>query len=344
MAQLPTRTLATLVSLLALLASAAPATSAAGSSADTAALQVALWARGVYAGPVDGLYGPDTTSAVKALQAKLGLPTTGIVGPRTRKALGQYAKTTTLGSRTLTVGMSGWDVAAFQFLLAWHGYPSGSFNGTFSPETHAALTRFQTNTGLPADGLAGPNVLAALRLPPPHSPITLNWPLTAPIGSPFGPRGNRFHAGIDLIAAQGTPVDAAGQGRVVYAGWRDGGWGNEVTIDHGHGIRAIYAHLSQITVKLGDPVTAGQPIGRVGATGDANGPHLHLELRLHGAAIDPLTALPTPPPRRALDPGAPEPLNHLRPDHRQAEPTVRRRSLSAPIVRRCGASPAPLLV
>jgi murein DD-endopeptidase MepM/ murein hydrolase activator NlpD len=295
MAHPPTRTLATLVSLFALLASGASSATAASSSADTAALQVALWARGVYAGPVDGIYGPDTTSAVQALQAKLGLPTTGIVGPRTRKALGQYAKTTTLGSRTLAVGMSGWDVSAFQFLLAWHGYPSGTFNGAFTPQTQAALARFQANTGLPADGLAGPNVVAALRLPPPRSPITLSWPLTAPIGSAFGPRGDRFHAGIDLIAAQGTPVGAAGQGRVVYAGWRDGGWGDEVTIDHGHGIRAIYAHLSKITVKLGDLVAAGQPVGLVGATGDASGPHLHFELRLRGAAIDPLTALPTAP-------------------------------------------------
>ncbi len=306
MPYLPFRALTVLVCLVALLVWGAPSAAAAGSSADTAALQVALWARGVYAGPVDGVYGPDTSSAVEAFQARLGLPATGVVGPLTRKALGRYAETTALGSRLLTVGVSGWDVAAFQFLLAWHGYPSGTFNGIFTRETEAALSRFQTSAGLPTDGFVGPSVLAALRLPLPRSPISLDWPLIAPIGSPFGPRGERFHAGIDLVADQGTPVNAAGPGRVVYADWRDGGWGNEVTIDHGHGVRAIYAHLSKITVHLGDQVAAGQPIGLIGATGDATGPHLHFELRLHGAAIDPLTALPKPP---IPGPPAPPPPN-----------------------------------
>jgi murein DD-endopeptidase MepM/ murein hydrolase activator NlpD len=61
-------------------------------------------------------------------------------------------------------------------------------------------------------------------------------------------------------------------------------------------VRAIYAHLSKITVTLGESVSGGERIGLVGATGDATGPHLHFELRLNGAAVDPLTALPTEPP------------------------------------------------
>ena len=288
------RPLSTILAALALAVSAgAGSAAAATSTADTAALQVALLTRGVYAGPVDGVYGPDTTAAVQALQGRLGLPTTGYFGPLTRKALGDYAATS-LGSRTLGTGMSGWDVSALQFLLASHGFPSGAFNGVFTLETRAALLRFQRWAGSPPDGLAGPAVLAELERPVPRSPVELAWPLAAPLGSLFGPRGNRFHAGIDLVAAQGAHVGAAGAGTVVYAGWRDGGWGNEVTIDHGHGVRAIYAHLSEIDVSLGETVTSGETIGLVGATGDATGPHLHFELRLRGAAIDPLGALGAP--------------------------------------------------
>jgi murein DD-endopeptidase MepM/ murein hydrolase activator NlpD len=114
------------------------------------------------------------------------------------------------------------------------------------------------------------------------------------MGDPFGPRADRFHSGIDIPAATGTPVRAAGNGEVVYAGWRDGGWGNEITIAHGHAVHAMYAHLSTVSVAVGQHVRAGDIIGLVGATGDATGPHLHFELRLRGAAIDPLTALPPP--------------------------------------------------
>jgi murein DD-endopeptidase MepM/ murein hydrolase activator NlpD len=111
-----------------------------------------------------------------------------------------------------------------------------------------------------------------------------------PPATAYGP-GNR---GVDYQTDVGDPVRAAADGEVVYAGWRDGGWGNEVTIAHGHGVRAMYAHLSAVGVAVGDHVDAGETIGLVGATGDATGPHLHFELRLRGAAIDPLTALPPP--------------------------------------------------
>jgi murein DD-endopeptidase MepM/ murein hydrolase activator NlpD len=262
-------------------------------TAEVAALQVGLRKEGLYAGSVDGLYGTGTSAAVAELQRRAGLPATGVLGTGTRQLLGVYARAT-LGSRQLLRGASGWDVAALQFLLAWHGFPSGTLNGVLGVSTEAALGRFEQWAGLPEDGVAGPDVLAALRTPLPSSPIQLAWPLELPMGDPFGPRGDRFHAGVDIPAPLATPVAAAGDGEVVYAGWRDGGWGNEVTIAHGHGIRAMYAHLSAVGVAVGQHVEAGETIGLVGATGDATGPHLHFELRLRGAAIDPLTALPPP--------------------------------------------------
>lgn len=266
------------------------AAAARAGDAATAALQVALRAQGLYASSVDGVYGPATRAAVAAFQVRAGLPPTGELGPATTLALGPRPA---LGSRLLARGASGWDVTELQFLLAEHGFPSASFGAVFDAHVDGALRRFEAFAGLAPDGVAGPAVVAALQAPPPAPPAGLAWPLAAPVGDGFGPRGDRFHAGIDLLAAAGTPVGAAGPGRVVYAGWRDG-FGYEVTVADGAGLRAIYAHLSEIDVPLGERVAAGAQLGRVGMTGDATGPHLHFELRVRGAAVDPLPALPPP--------------------------------------------------
>jgi Peptidase family M23/Putative peptidoglycan binding domain len=268
----------------------APAAAAFG-NAGTAALQVALRARGFYAGTVDGLSGPATSAAVTRFQHRAGLAETGIADAHTRRALGRYGRYL-LGSRPLTRGAAGWDVAALQFLLAWHGFPSATFDGGLGTHTEKALRKFQRWAGLPADGVAGASTIVALRKPPPTCPIALAWPLQAPIGDPFGPRGDRFHAGIDLIASQGTPVGAAASGRIVFAGFASGGWGKLVVVLHSGGVRTLYAHLSKIDVRLGAMVATGTRVGLVGSSGDATGPHLHFEVRVRGAAVDPAGALP----------------------------------------------------
>jgi murein DD-endopeptidase MepM/ murein hydrolase activator NlpD len=197
-----------------------------------------------------------------------------------------------LGSRPLAPGARGWDVAALQFLLAWHGFPSATIDGGLGVHTERALRRFQRWAGLVPDGVAGPSTLAALRRSPARCPIALAWPVDAPVGDPFGPRGNRFHAGIDLEAPLGTEVGAAAGGRVTYAGRLAGGWGKLVVVAHRDGVRTMYAHLSRVAVLVGQRVSAGTILGAVGATGDATGPHLHFEVRLRGAAVDPLGGLP----------------------------------------------------
>src|SRR5436190_2853762 len=125
---------------LAALSFASPALGAG--NADTAALQVALRARGLYAGTVDGESSLETTRAVKRFQRRAGLSADGVAGPATRKALGRYGQHV-LGSRPLTRGAAGWDVAALQFLLAWHGFPSLIFDGGLGMHTETALRRFQ---------------------------------------------------------------------------------------------------------------------------------------------------------------------------------------------------------
>jgi murein DD-endopeptidase MepM/ murein hydrolase activator NlpD len=283
------RACACLVAIAAALASAGSAFAAPGVSR-VAALQVALSARGLYTGTIDGVTGPSTTAAVRAFQRRAHLSVDGVVGPRTRAALGRYGRHT-LGSRPLAVRAFGWDVAELQFQLAWHGFPSGPFDGRFGRRTAGALRRFQRFAGLPPDGVAETSTLAALRAPLPRLPISLAWPVRGPLGSAFGPRGYGFHSGIDVIAPSGAPVEAAAPGRVVWAGYRAGGWGLLVTIAHRDGVRTMYAHLSRVGVRLGERVGVGTRVGRVGSTGDATGPHLHFEVRHHGAAVDPLPAL-----------------------------------------------------
>jgi len=255
-------------------------------SGDVAALQVALRAEHVYNGGVDGIAGPATRAAVRRVQRRRGLTVDGVAGPRTRRALGRRGRPR-LGSRPLAVRARGWDVAALQFLLARQGFPSGAVDGGLGPRTDAALRRFQAWAGLTADGVAGPGTLAVLRRSPSRSPLRFLQPVGGAIGSWFGPRGTFFHPGLDYEASVGDPVRAGASGCATFAGRDGGGYGKLVVLQHGAGMTSWYAHLSRINVRRGQCVAAGARIGRVGSTGVSTGPHLHFELRLRGAAVDP---------------------------------------------------------
>jgi murein DD-endopeptidase MepM/ murein hydrolase activator NlpD len=115
----------------------------------------------------------------------------------------------------------------------------------------------------------------------------LIWPVSGAVVSPFGMRWGRMHEGIDISAGSGTPVAAAASGTVISVGYM-GGYGNLVVIDHGGGLATAYAHLSGYAVGSGQSVTQGQVVGYVGCTGHCYGPHLHFEVRVNGAAVDPL--------------------------------------------------------
>jgi murein DD-endopeptidase MepM/ murein hydrolase activator NlpD len=113
------------------------------------------------------------------------------------------------------------------------------------------------------------------------------WPLSGPVVSPFGMRWGRMHEGIDISAGTGAPVAAAMAGTVISTGYM-GGYGNLVVVDHGGGLATAYAHLSGYAVGAGQSVSQGQVVGYVGCTGHCYGPHLHFEVRVGGAAVDPL--------------------------------------------------------
>lgn len=119
----------------------------------------------------------------------------------------------------------------------------------------------------------------------------LIWPVQGPITSPFGPRWGGFHPGIDIGIPEGTPIHAAAAGTVIYCGW-ESGYGNLVVIDHHNGIATAYAHQSRIEVSCNQNVDQGQVIGLSGCTGFCTGPHLHFEVRVNGAPVDPLGYLP----------------------------------------------------
>src|SRR3954452_2276083 len=174
-----------------------PATASAASER-VAALQVGLRAHGVYAGPVDGLSGPGTAAGVRRLQRRAGLGVDGIVGPRTRRALGALGRHP-VGSRPLRAGARGWDVAALQFALETHGFPCGTVDGGFGARTDAAVRRLQAYAGLAVDGVVGPATLGALSGRPARAPA-LRRPILAPLGDRYGARGATFHAGLDFPA------------------------------------------------------------------------------------------------------------------------------------------------
>jgi hypothetical protein len=282
-------TLALLALLLLALAAVPPAEAKRGRPT-IAALQVALRALGHYRHTVDGLMGPRTRRAVRAFQRRRRLRVDGIPGPRTRRALGRRGRPG-YGTRAMRRRHRGWDVAALQFDLAWHGFPSGPFDGGVGRRSARALRRYQRWARLAADGIAGPRTLRALRRRPRRSPLRLHRPVRWWVGDRFGPRGNRFHTGIDYAAPRGRRVYAARRGRVRFAGWDSGGYGYLVSIAHGRGVRTMYAHLSRVHVRRGRRVRRGQLVGRVGSSGHSTGPHLHFEVRLRGAAVDPLSAL-----------------------------------------------------
>jgi murein DD-endopeptidase MepM/ murein hydrolase activator NlpD len=127
--------------------------------------------------------------------------------------------------------------------------------------------------------------------PPAASAAGLIWPVNGPITSPFGPRWGGFHPGIDIGVPTGTPIAAAAAGTVIWCGWQSG-YGNLVVIDHHNGIATAYAHQSRIAVSCNEDVAQGQVIGYVGCTGFCTGPHLHFEVRVNGAPVDPVGYLP----------------------------------------------------
>ena len=160
-----------------------------------------------------------------------------------------------------------------------------------SPKERQDLeTSLESEERTPAPDLPGP---LEKDLPPWYGKeLDLIWPIQGGINSPYGPRGKKFHAGIDIASSSYQEVKAAMDGEVILARSSAAGYGNVVVLRHNPGFSTIYGHMSVIIAREGEAVRQGQAIGGVGSTGRSTGPHLHFELRHNGKPLDPLPHLP----------------------------------------------------
>lgn len=162
-------------------------------------------------------------------------------------------------------------------------------------EPHKAA---EDDTGEPATPVPAPDapvkkpsrdeVVAALPSPPPRGGRSFQWPVTGRVIATFGPQEKGLHNdGLNIAAAKGSPVRAAENGVVAYAGDEIRGFGNLLLIRHADGYMTAYAHNEVLLVNRGDTVRRGQVIARVGQTGNVSSPQLHFEIRKGTQAVDP---------------------------------------------------------
>ena len=119
--------------------------------------------------------------------------------------------------------------------------------------------------------------------------MSLSIPVSGSISSRFGASSSRrsgSHTGLDIACPAGTGIRPISSGTVIFASY-NGSYGNLIKVDHGNGIQSWYAHCSSINVGVGQTVGPGSVIGAVGSTGNSTGPHLHLEIRINGAPVNP---------------------------------------------------------
>lgn len=139
---------------------------------------------------------------------------------------------------------------------------------------------------LPLFCLAGLLLLTGCAVP--------RWPVDGDLTSPFGIRRDgmsfRVHRGVDISVPTGTPIRAMAPGRVVFAGTMRG-YGRVIIIDHGRGLRTVYAHLSELGVGAGEELRGRPVIGLSGSTGRSSAPHLHFEIQRRGDPQDPIPLL-----------------------------------------------------
>lgn len=143
-------------------------------------------------------------------------------------------------------------------------------------------------------GAAAPGVVAA-KAPLPEQPVPAGafiWPARGKILSSFGPKENGLHNdGINIAVPAGTPVKAAQNGVVAYAGNELKGYGNLLLVRHANGWMTAYAHNSKLLVKRGDTVARGQTISLAGSSGSVTSPQVHFEVRKGSKAVDPQTVI-----------------------------------------------------
>ncbi|MEI6378115.1 MAG: peptidoglycan DD-metalloendopeptidase family protein [Candidatus Falkowbacteria bacterium] len=151
----------------------------------------------------------------------------------------------------------------------------------------AVATRPRTTTPVrnTSGNYAPARTVAAQASAHPMAGTKLNWPTE---GFRITQYYSWAHNGLDIANKVGTPIYAAAAGTVETAGWNNGGYGNQIVINHGGGMKTRYGHMSALSVHVGDTVTKGQYIGAMGSTGHSTGPHVHFEVMINGRRYNPL--------------------------------------------------------
>lgn len=230
---------------------------------------------------LDGVFGSETENLIKDIQTAVGLASDGLVGDRTIETLNHLRESivshTVEQGDNLTKLANRYDTTVTNI---------SSYNGLQNPDR---LLPGQV-LYIPTDSVATISRSLGVR-------FRLEWPVKGNISSGYGYRVHpilktrHFHGGIDIAAAEGTPVKAAASGKVISMGNR-GNYGLAVVIEHSGGITTWYGHNSKLLVRLGDNVKQGQTIALVGRTGLATGPHLDFRIKIGNQTVDPLEWLP----------------------------------------------------
>ncbi|NMB20395.1 MAG: peptidoglycan DD-metalloendopeptidase family protein [Firmicutes bacterium] len=230
---------------------------------------------------LDGAFGSETEDAVRSLQAAMGLTVDGLVGEKTRDKLAELQASIVLHTvqkgDNLTKLAKEYDTVVRNIIL---------YNGLKDPDhiLPGQVLYIPTNS-VPALGLL------------PLRRVTMQWPVEGRISSGYGYRTHpvsntkHFHGGIDIVAPEGTKVQAAASGKVSSVGNR-GNYGLSVVIEHAGGVTTWYGHVSKVSVKVGEQVKQGQTIALVGSTGLVTGPHLDFRIKIGDQTVDPLEWLP----------------------------------------------------
>lgn len=173
------------------------------------------------------------------------------------------------------------------------GPGSGTQVARADPSTVSGESRAETPPG-PSAKPAAPRQVVSVPRPPARAGSGFVWPVEGRVVSSFGSKtGGQHNDGLNIAAPRGTPVRAADNGVVAYAGKEIRGFGNLLLIKHDGGLITAYAHADALLVSRGDVVTRGQVIAKVGKTGGVENPQLHFEVRRGTKAVDPKQFLPS---------------------------------------------------